>query len=186
MPAGDKIFRKFLELWHAMPREEGKIPFRRDVGPSLAPALMPHTFLGRVNGKFDIEIRLMGSALEANTNFRLTGTNYFDQLHPSTWPFYERFIFAYRAQPCAGRVTRHVIGADGLTYDLHTLAAPLADDDGTARYIMGVSHMATNHAKSAERHVRGFGSAGLSHAQIVDVRYLDLGFGVPPSLPPHE
>ncbi len=183
MPDCDQLFRAFLELWQSMPRRGGKMPARADFTPTLAPAIMPHLFLGRVNGKFDLEVRLVGSALEEGTRLRLTGRNYFAELDPDTWAFYEKFILGYRAQPCAGRITRHIIGVDGLTYTLHSLAAPLADEDGAARYIAGVSHLALNHDMSAERLEGGEGRAGFGRARVADAHYIDLGFGAPPGPP---
>jgi hypothetical protein len=183
MPGGETIFSNFLELWQSMQREAGKLPSRRDFGPSLAPALMPHMFLARVNGAFDIEIRLIGSALEGNPGGRMTGSNYFDQLAPESRDFHEAFISGYRLHPCAGRVTRHVGGEDGLAFDLHTLAAPLADEGGEGRFIVGASYMEANHQESTGRRLSGVQAVGFVNARVVDARYIDLGFGTPETLP---
>jgi hypothetical protein len=183
MPDGEAIFRTFLDLWQSMPREAGRLPRRRDFRPSLAPAIMPHLFLARVNGAYDIDIRLMGSALEDSAGMRLTGTNYFDRLSPESWDFYEDFICGYRLHPCAGRISRHIGTRDGLTHDLHTLAAPFADEDDEGRFIVGVSYMAANHVESVGRRLSGAQASGLGNALVVDAKYIDLGFGTPATMP---
>jgi len=183
MPGGETIFSAFLELWQSMPRAAGNMPRRRDFGPTLAPAIMPHLFLARVNGEYDIEVRLMGSALEDSAGMRMTGSNYFDSLARERWSFYEDFICGYRLHPCAGRLTRHIGSRDGLTHDLHTLAAPLADEDDEGRFIVGVSYMAANHVESAGRPITGVPEGGLGNARVIGARYIDLGFGTPETLP---
>lgn len=183
MPDGEKIFRNFLSLWKSLPRDSNGLPRRNGLGPGLAPALMPHLFLARVQGEYEIEIRLMGSALEGKAGMQLTGSNYFDQLARESWRFYEDFINGYRLHPCAGRIARHVGSREGLTYDLHTLAAPLADEAGEASFIVGVSYMRANHEESAGRRGSGLGAIAAGDALVVEARYIDLGFGTPAALP---
>ncbi|WP_262689809.1 PAS domain-containing protein [Kordiimonas aestuarii] len=183
MQKGERLFRTFLDLWKALPREQGGVPLKRSFKPARAADLMPHLFLSEVRGKYDLHIRLVGSAMEENESFRLTGSNYFDKLDRADWDFYEDFIEGYRAQPCAGRLLRQIKTSQSTTYDVHTLGVPLADEDGGVRYVLGAGFMVLNHAESSRMLPGDNARDGSGSMHIERAEYIDLGHGVPAVVP---
>lgn len=191
MSAGRTMFETFIELWKALPKTVGNVPAKTCFSPTLAPGLIPNFFMAEHKARYDLEVRLLGTEIEARPSFRISGENLFDRLQEHERNHFEAFLHAYRQQPCAARVKRRVTAGGGRIYDLHTLGAPLADACGEIRWIMGVAYAETNVLESTDiaenegarrthsGREAGGRAAARAHPTIREAEFIDLGFGVP-------
>ncbi|HEY1837303.1 MAG TPA: PAS domain-containing protein [Rhizomicrobium sp.] len=76
-----KTSQEFEQFWHALPRD-GAIPHRRCVVPRAAARFLPNLVLMQTNlaGAGAFPLRLVGSAIEARIERKLTGCDYLDFL----------------------------------------------------------------------------------------------------------
>lgn len=184
MDAGGRMFQDFIALWKTLPKSVGNVPAKACFSPTLAPALVPNLFVAEHMARYKLEVRLLGTDIEARPSFRVSGENLFDRLHEDEWDHFEAFLQAYRQHPCAARVKRRVTGDGGRIYDLHTLGAPLADASGEVRYILGVGYIEANTAESMEASEKRKNSARPYREEripptIREAAFVDLGFGLP-------
>lgn len=184
MDAGGRMFQDFIALWKTLPKSVGNVPAKACFSPTLAPALAPNLFVAEHIARYKLEVRLLGTDIEARPSFRVSGENLFDRLHEDEWDHFEAFLQAYRQHPCAARVKRRVPGDGGRIYDLHTLGAPLADAGGKVSCIMGVGYAETNVVESEaaseklKRRARPYREE-IPRPVITGAAFVDLGFGVP-------
>lgn len=179
MRALDRPLEQLLEHWHSLPKGPAHIPLKRSFNPARVARLLPIIFIGERRSRHVLITRLAGSDVGGAAGQSLTGVNLFDIYPDSERDFFADFIDGYFNQPCGGRLVRLVTFADGLVYNLETVALPLADRYGNPKYVLGMGQTTANREKSMEL-VNSRERAVWKPGHIQEVGYFDLGFGVPP------
>jgi len=169
-----KEFNDLIACWRAMPKEGRQPPRKTTFKPVHLKKLMPHLFLLERCSEKEMRVKILGAELETLLNKSTSKHTVFDTLLSSNWQFYSRFMQTCGYAPCGGRFSKSIETEDGLTLNVDSLGVPLADQDGTPRYMLGV--MVTRPGPSATYNMdkkTTFGGA------LSDHEYIDLGHGIP-------
>ncbi|TNE60843.1 MAG: PAS domain-containing protein [Alphaproteobacteria bacterium] len=169
----DQDFTDLVDYWQHLKSECGTVPSRRRFNPMDVPWLLPSIFLLERRDRFDLHVRLVGTALDALATRPLTGQNYLSYYPENEWPAYDRYFGAVVGQPCGGWMDRMVTTTSGHGYRALSLALPLATEAGEVRYIIGLIHPRVRQGDPRKA------PSGNASSQTYGMNFLDLGYGVP-------
>ena len=165
---------RFIETYWALQRHTGKlVPPRQAFNPSLAKSLLPHMGIIEVREPRLALIRLVGTGIVNRTRINNTGRNLMERLpaalRETTWQHLTCMINT----PCGSAFLSKE--ANGYVSALiETVCLPLADTDGTARFIFSVS-TTIDRQQLARRDEQE-----MQIAEQHDYRFIDISDGLVP------
>ncbi|MCJ9428670.1 PAS domain-containing protein [Kordiimonas marina] len=175
MPRAEE-FEVFLSYWRELQVAETPVPQRQTFNPMRLKGLLPFVFLIEVRAPDDLHVRLSGTALDAAFHGQMSGHNFLDLCDPAERGFYGKLAGDICRQPCGVRLIRRTTFQDGKTHDLREMGLPLASRDGDIRYIIGLLSVRSDHVTGEPKVME------LKQSHVRTVQYIDLGYGVPPSV----
>lgn len=124
----------------------------------------------------NMKVLFYGSGLERISGIKVTGMNYYDLLPPEFVKPLSIFHAYVLGTPCGAFVGDVITTPSGNRYLYESLQYPLADEDGTVKYLLvyGQARKPYGEEEDGERHL-----ASIGRASIKDMHYLDLGAGAP-------
>ena len=150
------------------------IPQRLSFNPMKIHRQLQHVYIGELKSDDFLEVRLSGTAIDADAGFSLKGSNYLDICPPVDRKFYVAICKAVVGWPCGMKMVRRVTLKNGRIHQYSSLSLPLSDCEGVPRYIVGMVNIAKDIAHG------GFPYPEKMTSQISDFQFLDIGAGVPP------
>ncbi|SDE12618.1 PAS domain-containing protein [Kordiimonas lacus] len=181
IPASRQV-AAFVELWRQLAHAQtadahapARVPAKQAFTMQRLKPFLPNYFLAEWTGD-DLRNRLVGSALDEQMGRRLTGESFLASYKGDQRDYFMAFWRQLVETPC-GVITRRTIHLDGeTTLRLNGASLPLADASGTVRFLCGVGDIARefNHERVPQNG---------RHVFIDHIQYLDLGFGLPASVP---
>jgi len=168
-------FDELRAYWDELQRENGgRVPRRRQFNPMRVPKLLPYIILVERREKYDLHVRLAGTALEAAAGRTISGQSYLGFYDESQWDLFADMTEAMCAQPCGCRLDREVTFLSGRTMDMHSFNLPFSTEEGEVRYLLGVMAMrrsALHYGYAEDSTIKTFA--------VRDFEFVDLGYGVP-------
>ncbi|MFC3051634.1 PAS domain-containing protein [Kordiimonas pumila] len=149
------------------------VPIRSSFNPMRIPALLPYISLLERKGPYNIEARLSGTAVDKDLPAGVIKDNMFDYLEPHMLEFCENIYQAICSRPCGVYYERTVHLNTGDSFKLCRNCLPLADKDGTIKFMIGVAYAETDSLKPFPPNI-AYTRMGISYYE-----YIDLGYGVP-------
>lgn len=150
------------------------LPCRKDCTPARLGAFLPQIGIAEFKKPGQLDVLFYGSELERASGLKITGMNYYDLL-PNEFrgpmlKFHE-YIFGV---PCGAYIADFVRTEAGNQYLYESVQFPLADEDGTVRFILVHGRGRKPFTDTTDRMVTGMGRRA-----IKEMHYLDLGAGAP-------
>jgi hypothetical protein len=174
--------RALADYWSAL-RPPGGLPRRAQVDPGAIPLLLPSLYILGVTDA-GVIIRLAGTALRQLYGIEMTGRNMLDGVAPE-----HRAARLWRTlhaadHPCGMYLLRSHRYASGATDNVESIFLPLIvkepADALRAQQFIGIAA-----SKSDRRWIAGEERGALMTPHVF--RFLDVGFGTPPTIhPPAE
>lgn len=168
--------RQFFAIWHSWRRGRA-LPERRHVKiDELGPLARGHIML-EFRNREDIPILSVGPDLKEYTGIDLTGYNYLDLTNPENRALRAKLTLEQILQPCGFMLYYWLRYPDGSMVPLEFVGAPFCEDGAeTPSFFISC---ATRLAR-----VKGEGTADPDSWLIGEaMRFIDLGFGIPPADP---
>lgn len=167
------ISRAFARYWLSLDKD-GLIPRRQDFAPEQIQNLLPNMIIHEIVSPTELKMKLVGTAIVEAFGQEMTGRNYLDFVEEERRASASQAIRLVCEQPCGMLVRVKVLSKTGMALTRETVAFPMRDDDGAAKFVYFCS---TPHART--------GSSRETEETLVDEiterRYLDIGAGVPPA-----
>jgi hypothetical protein len=162
---------RFAEQFRALQQTTGAIvPPRRAFAPSSMRTLLPYLALLELLAPETILVRLVGTAVINRGRVDMTGKNLLDFYPESQRDRARQHHLRMLEMPCGSTfLSREEFGP--VTTFVEIVNYPLADDEGKARFILGIA-VETNRRELMLR-----GDASMQISALVDQRYLDIGAG---------
>ena len=174
-----QIQRKLLEYYSGLYRRAGGIPSRADVRPQDMKEMLAWIVLAESSGPGNLVPTVVGSAIDEILHVAFTGKNLVSFYPPEIAVGVDQFYQAILTHPCGGVFTRNLEGKFGRVKGYQSLLLPLKGRSGEINRMIGAISVA-----GAEDEIAGFGRpADLKTLKILDLAYLDIGHGVPETVP---
>ena len=181
---GVKAFDAFHDYWNQLllarraavkpAADECPVPLRRDFNPMKVHRHLPHIYIVERKLPDLLELRLSGTAIEDVAGNPLKGSNYFDFSVPEERAFTAAIVDAVIDKPCGLKMSRNVKLIGGQAYQLRSLSFPLAEEDGTPRFLLGMTNVIRDIPQSSLL------SSEAVRVTINDFSFIDIGAGTPP------
>ncbi|MFC3051635.1 PAS domain-containing protein [Kordiimonas pumila] len=178
MKTEPKAFKDLIACWQNLPRSKGQAPLKSAFRPTALRHLVTNLFLVEKVGRTSLCIRLIGSDIEGVFGKGLRAGGVFDTERSEEWGYYGNLFETSTQQLCACRLQRTLNMENARTYDVDALCVPLADNEGTPRYILGVMLLQRNYDRG-----RRFMDGSAPKERILGLDYVDLGTGIPAMIP---
>ena len=184
--------KSFLDHWYELSKEAGsKVPRRVQYSPDRVGDVLPHLALleRTVEGFF---IRYLGTAVDVSGAGTLVNSSFFDNIPPQERSFFGGLFHAVMDMPCGVRIRRTIYFLNGSSLRLESLDVPTANDQDEIVFTMGLydiqyrqhAHAPIEHIREGSEHTIGdILAAGISHTEYTRPIYVDLGYGVPKTVP---
>ena len=177
-----KSCRNLADYWTGL-RAERRLPLRSEIDPAAIIRLLPYVYLIEMQDAGSVLVRLAGTALRPLYGVEMTGRDMIMHAPPEHRPIR---LWRYRQaahQPCAMYYVRRQTYESGAPDEVETLFLPLAADDATdetpAWQFIGIAA-----SLSGRRWVADPAEAPLAKPHLF--RFLDIGFGIPPTIVPAD
>ena len=177
-----KSCRDLTDHWTGL-RAARRLPLRSEIDPAAIVPLLPYLYLIEMQDAGSVLIRLAGTALRPLYGIEMTGRDMIMLAPPEHRPIR---LWRYRqaaCMPCALYYVRRQAYPSGAHDEVETLFLPLAADDATdetpAWQFIGIAASLTG-----RRWVADPAEAPLAKPHLF--RFLDIGFGVPPTISPTD
>lgn len=168
--------RRFFQLWHEW-RRGRKLPERRDIDFDAMGDLARNCLLMDVRNRNDIRIIMAGDGVRERIGVDLTGTNYLDLSAPEHRSARARLTLEQILQPCGAMLYYCLQYADGAVLPLEIVGAPIcADGVDIPDFILGCAIPLGRNSSESQADPN-------SYRLSLGLRFVDLGFGVPPADP---
>lgn len=167
--------RQFFTAWHSW-RSGDEIPDRTHLEFGLG-ELKSTALMLEARGRDDMPLVFVGPIFTERLGIDLTGVNYLDMTTKENRPWRAHLTLAQIAQPCGSVIYYWLRAGDGSLLPVEIVCAPLREA-GAAQpsLLLGV---ASGLAKTGENSVIDPDS----YREGDGMRFIDLGFGVPPLIP---
>lgn len=162
----------FARHWLSLPAHD-LIPWRRDFLPESIPGLLPNLVIHELISPEHIRLRLVGTAVVDDYGQEITDRNYLDFVEEARRPKASRAIFLVCEHPTGMLVHLNSTSASGQTLTRESIAFPMRDDDGRARFVYFCSNPARERTTYFDE------PDALKVMTVLDRRFLDIGAGVP-------
>lgn len=172
--------RQFFTVWHHW-RRGRKLPERRDIDFDDLGPLAETCLLLEIRGRDEIRVVLAGPAIADHLGFDLTGFNYLDLTSRENRAWRAHLTLAQVAQPCGVVIYYWLRLASGGVLPVEFASAPICQDGySNAGLILACATVLTKISDESpvidpESYEEGEG-----------MRFIDLGYGVPPLVPSHR
>jgi len=167
-------FDELLSYWHDLPKDELGVPRRSQFKAMHLPHLVPHMFVVEKLSRYEGLMRLAGSEMEAQTDQRITSKILLKEYPRDEWEHYADFTETVLSRPCGGKMARTVSYRGNRVMDSLALCLPFSDDNGVAKFQIGVFGSTTNH------NIQPPGEQATQMKTLaLAINYVDLGFGCP-------
>lgn len=166
--------RQVFATWHGW-RHGRRLPERRDLDLAI---LGPYHIVMELRHRDDIRITAIGAEVTRYLGVDLTGQNYLDITNPENRALRARLFVEQALQPCGSVLYYPLRYADGGVLPIECAGAPFCDDDGSGL----VSLMAGSCTPLIPPRP---GAVVDPDSWLVGegMRFIDLGFGIPPADP---
>lgn len=169
--------KDFFALWDEC-RHGRKLPQRSDITPEILGSFLETCVLLELRGHDDIRVVLAGNTVNAHLGYDLTGFNYLDLTSAENRSWRAHLTIAQAAQPCGVVIYYWLRFADGSVLPVEFCGAPLTEDGSDKASL--ILCCATGLAKTD---MRGQPMDPDSYEEGDGMRFIDLGYGVPPLVP---
>jgi len=169
--------KEFFAIWEAS-RGERKLPTRADITPERLGSHLDNCVLLELRGHDDIRIAFAGSTLTRHLGFDLAGFNYLDLTSAENRAWRSHLTITQAAQPCGVVIYYWLRFADGQVLPAEFCGAPYAEDGSSEASL--ILCCATELAM-VERREQAMDPDSYSEGE--GMRFIDLGYGVPPLNP---
>jgi len=184
--------KSFLDHWYELSKEAGgKVPRRVQYSPDRIGDMLPNLALleRTVEGIF---IRYLGTAVDVSGDGTLVNSSFFDNIPPQERSFFGSLFHTVMDVPCGVRIRRTIHFLNGSSLRLESLDVPVANDQDKIVFTMGLYdiqyrqhvHAPTEHIREGSEYTIGdVLAAGISHTEYARPIYVDMGHGVPKTVP---
>ena len=160
--------------WRALPRI-GLMPRKTDISPAHLRNILARLVMLKLVSPSEFRLTLVGTDHVDMVGQELTGANYLDLVPEQRRAETVKRMWAAISHPVANHFIYRMIARTGRVVTCETLHLPLADEDGTPRYILAVSPELEGEAYDLDHIDRG-----VEVTEILSHTYIDIGAGVPP------
>ena len=167
--------RLFFRTWHGW-REGDKIPDRRHLEFGLG-ELKGTALLLDVRGHDEVPIVFVGGDFEDRLGIDLTGINYLDMTSRDNRSWRAHLTMAQVAQPCGSVIYYWLRLGDSSLLPVEIVCAPLREPGAEQPTLL--LGCASGLARTGE----GVAIDPDSYEEGDGMRFIDLGFGIPPLVP---
>lgn len=168
--------RRFFLLWHQW-RRGRKLPERRDIDIPALGDLAPTCLLMDIRNRDDIRIVMAGDGIRERLGIDLTGANYLDLTAPEYRSIRARLTLEQILQPCGAMLYYCLHYPDGAVLPLEFVGAPVcADGADIPDFILSCAIPLARGSRT------GIADPD-SYRIAMGMRFVDLGFGIPPANP---
>lgn len=164
-----------LAVWQALPRQDGALmPRRSALHITELAKILPRISLMCWASPYEMTIGLVGTKVADLWDRPTVGMNAFDLIPPAMRKNASQLYQTILKMPVGATVRERLRRPRRRPLHITSLYLPLADEDGTPRYIVGCSVASEDHQLPVLRdHVV------TSHRQLAGLTFLDIGAGVP-------
>lgn len=168
--------RRFYAAWHSW-READEIPERSHLEFGLG-ELKSTAMMLEARGRDDMPMVFVGPVFTERLGIDLTGVNYLDMTTKANRSWRAHLTLAQLAQPCGSVIYYWLRAGDGSLLPVEIVCAPLRESGAEQPSLL--LGCASGLAKTAED------ASAIdpdSYQEGDGMRFIDLGFGVPPLIP---
>lgn len=169
--------KDFFALWDEC-RHGRRLPLRSEISPEILGSFYETCVLLELRGHDDIRVAMAGNTVNAHLGYDLTGFNYLDLTSAENRSWRAHLTIAQAAQPCGVVIYYWLRFADGSVLPVEFCGAPYCEDGAEEASL--ILCCATGLAKTD---MRGQPMDPDSYEEGDGMRFIDLGFGVPPLVP---
>lgn len=173
------IHKQLSDYYRGLCSGRGTIPARADVNPMYLKKILSWVLLLESEGPRHIVPSLVGSNINDAMGSNFTGMNMFDYYPAPVADIHEAFYRDITTTPCGGYIVRKVEKKNGIRGTLEALLFPLTGPDGGVNRFIGSMYLSNKEMIIPENEDR----LNFTSMSIVEIRYEDIGFGVPASTP---
>ncbi len=166
------LSRKFAQYWLSLPKTDG-IPSRTDFHPEQIPDLLPYMVIHELIAPDLITLRLAGTAMAETYGKDITGMNYLSFVEKDRRAKASEAIFLVCRHPAGMLVQLLSTTESGMLINRESIAFPIRDDTGSARFVYFCS------SPVSERKYSGDERDELQVMAVKERTYLDIGAGTP-------
>ena len=163
---------RFFQLWQAMPRE-GLVPRKSALVHRDFASLMGSLVIVKLESRDMFRLTLVGTHHTDAAGEELTGRNYLDQVPEERRALAIERMWNVIAHPVGNHFIYRAVAADGRRAIMESTQLPLAEDDGTPRYLFAFASELEREDYQNPPPGRPITTTILSHS------YMDIGAGVP-------
>lgn len=172
--------RQFFAVWHSW-RRGRKLPERRDIDLPALGELADACLLLDIRGRDEIRVAMAGQMISDHLGFDLAGFNYLDLTSKENRSWRAHLTLAQAAQPCGVVIYYWLRLASGSVLPVEFVGAPVCENGQSSASL--ILCCATGLAKTG-------GESPVvdpeSYEEGDGMRFIDLGYGVPPLVPSHR
>ncbi len=129
----------FLDNWRALRHGSGRIPPKTAFDPTRIPALLPQVVLYERRARDDFHIRLIGTAVVERIGREATGANVLELIAAEARGLVAQILNRVLDAPCGHASVVEDVYPSGRRQQVEVIRLPLADADGTARFIVSLT-----------------------------------------------
>ena len=163
---------EFLTYWDGLGKE-GLIPRRNQFRPEDIPRLLNDLILVELISDDEIKTRLAGASVIESFGFDPKGKNYLDYVAPERRQIASMNIWLTHKQPCGVWALTEQQYPEGKSVQSEMLGLPILGDANCGPLVLFLKH-AVKRPKFLNRASYPF---AINH--IIDLKFLDIGAGVP-------
>lgn len=163
---------EFAAYWDALPKVD-HVPVKSSFRPDDIPQLLPYVIIHELINPELIQLRLAGTSVVGSYGHEITGKNYLDFVEESRRPKASKAIFLVCEQPCCMLVHLQSKTRKGYTLMRESIAFPMRDEDGVARFVYFCSSDVSRPELLSDE------GDELEVMTVPDRTYFDIGAGIP-------
>jgi hypothetical protein len=165
----------FLDYIRGLFEERGgSTPFKKDFNPAKVRSVLPYVALYRIASPVEITLRLIGTEIEKVFGCYKEGANVLSALPEDRHQVVIHFFSEVAKYKCATFQDELLVLGSGMMLDALTVAFPLLDTNGEARYRISVTSLSEN-----SWNLGLIGDFEVTHHTVRNLEFFDLGHGVP-------
>lgn len=149
------------------------MPTRSSFEPAAIRSILPYMVIHELVAPEQITIRLAGTSVSQEYGEEVTGRNYLDFVPAERRAKASRAIFLVCEQPAGMLVRLRSVSREGKAMKRESLAFPIRDDDGQARFVYFCA------SPTGEQQFSEAPREELEVAVASERRFLDIGAGLP-------
>lgn len=162
--------KEFYDHWAGLPRE-GLVPSLSEFLGNPSPEFQPYVAIyDVVDNAASLPLRLFGTGLVSFNGGDLTGKDFLMSAEPNLRETISYTVRKQVEQPCGRTDVREVASSSGKSVETQSLSLPLLTGDGKPpSIVLFLNYM----------HTIGYGETLGAVIEISDIRWVDIGAGIP-------